>query len=65
MVAVEPLLLFRSVESLSKSRTGTYSAPRARIKAIDTLVHGFIARSFTTNIGRIAKVQSATAEMAE
>ena len=42
-----------------------YIAPSARIKATDTFVRGFIARSQTKNIGRMPSVQSAQAEIAE
>ena len=40
-------------------------APRARIKATEIFVLGFIARSHTRKIGKMPSVQSATAEIAE
>jgi hypothetical protein len=60
IVAVEPLVLLAFEVSsrweIFALKACAYNAPRARIKATETLVRGFIARSQTRKIGRIPNV---------
>lgn len=65
MVAVEPLQAVSTGCYHCMNRKGAYIAPRARIRATETFVLGFIARSHTRKIGKVPSVQSATALIAE
>jgi hypothetical protein len=59
IVAVEPLEL--SAMKIGMEFVDTYIAPRARMRATEIFVRGFMFKFHTRKIGRMPNVQSVTA----